>query len=156
LEKLIVSKPTSLFSFSHSLLPLVDGYQEAKSAQSENVKREFRLRRSSDFKRVWRFGKSYAHPLMVLMVLKNQEENSRIAVAAGRSVGKAVQRNRAKRIIREAIRPIISQIQSGWDIVIIGRKAMSEASLNHVQSVLIDLLHKSELLFPNNNHGNRF
>jgi ribonuclease P protein component len=125
-----------------------------KSAQSDQVKRKFRLRKSSDFKRVWRYGKSYAHPLMVLKVIKNQEENSRIAVAAGRSIGKAVQRNRAKRLIREAIRPMLSQIQTGWDIVIISRKPMSEASFNHVQSVLLDLLKKSGLLYPNHNHGN--
>jgi ribonuclease P protein component len=151
---LIVYWPTSLSPSRHSLTSQVNAYGDVKSAQSDQVKRKFRLRKSSDFKRVWRYGKSYAHPLMVLKVIKNQEEISRIAVAAGRSIGKAVQRNRAKRLIREAIRPMLSQIQTGWDIVIISRKPMSEASFNHVQSVLLDLLEKSGLLYPNHNHGN--
>jgi ribonuclease P protein component len=132
------------------LFSLGDRHQVAKSAQSENVKREFRLRKSSDFKRVWRFGKSHAHPLMVLIVMKNQEEDSRVAVAAGRSVGKAVQRNRAKRVLREAFRPIFPHIETGWDIVIVARNPLSEASFQNVQSELLNLLQKANLLAANN------
>ncbi|MFU8771528.1 MAG: ribonuclease P protein component [Anaerolineales bacterium] len=116
------------------------------------MKREFRLRKSSDFKRVWRYGKSYAHPLMVLIVRRNQDGPTRIAVSAGRSVGKAVQRNRAKRLLREAIKPILAQIEPGWDIVLIARKPLTETSLQQTHSVLVELMKKTKLLNSKNNH----
>jgi len=83
---------------------------------------------------------------MVLIVLSNQKETSRFAVAAGRSVGKAVQRNHAKRLLREAIRPLIPHINTGWDILILARHPLSEASFHQSQTVLITLLQKANLL----------
>jgi len=81
------------------------------------MKRKFRLTRSTDFKRVRRFGKSYAHPLVVLISQPNELNISRFGISAGRSVGNAVHRNRAKRQIRESLRPLLPSIKSGWDVV---------------------------------------
>ena len=54
------------------------------------VQRTFRLTRSQDFKRVRQSGKSYAHPLIVLIAQANDEMKVRVGVAAGRTVGTAV------------------------------------------------------------------
>jgi hypothetical protein len=58
------------------------------------VKRRFRLTRSTDFKRVRRIGRSYAHPLVVLIVASNEIQQARIGIVAGKTVGMAVERNR--------------------------------------------------------------
>jgi len=92
------------------------------------MKRKFRLRRSTDFKRVRRLGKSYAHPFVVLIKHPNEEIFSRFGVAAGRSIGGAVQRNKAKRRLREIIRHRHSDIQPGWDILLLARQAIEDAS----------------------------
>jgi len=86
------------------------------------MKRKFRLRRSTDFKRVRRLGKSYAHPLVVLIIHPNEEDFSRFGVTAGRSIGSAVQRNRAKRRLRDIIRQRRLDIQPGWDIIFLARQ----------------------------------
>ena len=110
------------------------------------MKRRFRLRSSIDFQRVRRFGKSYAHPLVVLIALPNQLEITRFGFAAGRSVGKAVQRNRAKRLMRAAVSMHISTIGPGWDLVLIARRPMAEASFSQTQTAISDLLHRAHLL----------
>jgi ribonuclease P protein component len=110
------------------------------------VKRRFRLTKSTDFKRVRRFGKSYAHPLIVLIALPNDQERSRVAVSAGRSLGIAVERNRAKRILRECIRPLLPVIAPGWDILLLARKPLSRARLADASLALKKLLSQANLI----------
>ena len=93
-----------------------------------------------------RFGKSYAHPLVVLIALPNEMDQSRFAVSASRSIGNAVQRNRAKRILRETIRPLIPTIAPGWDLVILARKPMANANFDDIGSALTSLLSRANLL----------
>jgi ribonuclease P protein component len=110
------------------------------------LKRRFRLAKSSDFKRVRRLGKSYAHPLLVLIALPNGLDTSRFAVAAGRGVGKAVERNYAKRRMREGIRSLLPSIQPGWDILLLARKPISEASFQQIEAALQALFRRAQLL----------
>jgi ribonuclease P protein component len=109
------------------------------------VKRNFRLTRSTDFKRVRRYGKSYAHPLIVLVALPNEQAKPRLAVAAGRSIGGAVERNRAKRLLREAIRPNLSSILPGWDRLFLARRPILAAPFPHITSAVTTLLHQAHL-----------
>jgi ribonuclease P protein component len=115
------------------------------------VKRSFRLTRSTEFKRVRRFGKSYAHPLIVLVVLPMPGENIRVGVAASRTVGGAVQRNRAKRLLREAIRPLLPQIKPGWHVLLLCRSTLLDQSFLEISRALHQLLQKARLL--NNQDG---
>ena len=110
------------------------------------MKRRFRLTKSNDIKRVRRLGKSYAHPLIVLIAHRNHRLTSRIAITAGRSVGNAVKRNRAKRWIREAVRPLIPIIEPGWDIIIVARRPITNANFQKCQSAILNLLHRAQLL----------
>ena len=110
------------------------------------MKRRFRLTGTKDFKRVRRLGKSYAHPLLVLIALPNELGGTRFAVSAGRSVGNSVQRNHAKRLIREALRPLIAGIKPGWDVLLLARQSLAGAEFRQVQEVLTLLLQRSRLL----------
>jgi len=114
------------------------------------VNRNFRLTQSTDFKRVRRFGKSYAHPLVVLVVSPANGERTHIGVTAGQSVGNAVQRNRAKRLIREAIRPLLSKLKPGWDVILISRKPILEAKLPEIRNSLQRLFSKANLIIDSN------
>ena len=123
------------------------------------MQRRFRLTRSEDFKRVRRFGKSYAHPLVVLIVQRSDQRQVRVGVAAGRRVGTAVIRNRAKRLLREAMRPLIPNIglqhdvanqdnASGLDMILIARAGLSTASLEDTRQALQNLLQRAQILTP--------
>ena len=117
------------------------------------MKREFRLTQSSDFKRVRQLGKSYAHPLIVLVILANEKDKSRFAVSAGRSVGNAVERNRAKRLLREAVRPKIHQIPPGWDVVIIARRGAGQVHLSEIDQTITNLLKRAGILKEAHDNG---
>ena len=110
------------------------------------MQRKFRLTRSTDFKRVRRTGKSYAHPFVVLVTQVSETPRVRVGVTAGRSVGGAVQRNRAKRILREAMRPLIPELFPGWDLVLIARPALLSATLQEVRQVLTSSLRRAKII----------
>jgi ribonuclease P protein component len=63
------------------------------------------LRSSSEFQKVYRFGKRYDGSLMTAFVLPNKLSQNRLGVTASRkALGNAVQRNRAKRLLKETFR----------------------------------------------------
>jgi ribonuclease P protein component len=114
------------------------------------VQRKFRLTRSEDFKRVRRSGKSYAHPLVVLIVQVHDQPRLKVGVTAGRTVGTAVYRNRAKRLLREAIRPLLPNVASGLDLILIARPALASATLEEARQALLTLLQRAQILIPLN------
>lgn len=82
---------------------------------------------------------------MVLITLQNGLDQPRIAVSAGRAVGNAVKRNRAKRRIRSAIQPLLYSISPGWDIVLIARRQIVEATFQEITLALESLLQRANL-----------
>ncbi len=110
------------------------------------MQRKFRLTRSEDFKRVRRDGKSYAHPLVVLIVQAHDQPRVKVGVAAGKTVGTAVIRNRAKRLLREAMRTLIPNIASTADLVLIARPGLASATLADTRQALLNLLQRAQLL----------
>lgn len=110
------------------------------------MQRKFRLTRSTDFKRVRRFGKSYAHPLVVLIVQPGEGPNVRVGVTAGKTVGSAVRRNRAKRLLRAAMQRFLPDLAGGYDLLLIARQPLAESTLAQTQAALQALLRRAGLL----------
>lgn len=113
------------------------------------MKRRFRLRKTADFERVRRSGKSFAHPLIVLIVHGNEGEGLRVGVVAGRRLGNAVQRNRAKRLIRAATQTLLGSILPAHDLLLIARQPMLDANFLEVQGAIQKLLQRANLLNSN-------
>ena len=110
------------------------------------MQRKYSLTRSTDFKRVRRTGKSYAHPFVVLVVQASDAPRARVGVTAGRSVGGAVQRNRAKRLLREAIRPLLPDLLPGQDLILIARPALPTKPLQEIRQVITGLLRNAQMI----------
>jgi len=110
-----------------------------------SVNRHYRLTRSTDFQRVRRFGKSYAHPLIVLIAAPAVDQTLHFGIAAGRSLGGAVQRNRAKRLLRAALQPLIPSLTTGWDVVLLARQPLKDATYHQAQEALLSLIDRAHL-----------
>ena len=114
------------------------------------MQRKFRLTHSEDFKRVRRSGKSYAHPLVVLIVQMHEQPHIQIGIAAGRTVGTAVHRNRAKRLLREAMRTLLPNLASNLDLILIARPGLASATLEDTRQALLNLLGRAQILISTN------
>lgn len=105
-----------------------------------------RLRRPADIKQVRQAGNSWRHPLVILLARSNSLDVSRFAFVASRHVGKAVKRNRAKRLLRESVRVHLPEIQPGWDLVLIARPLLPQAAYGEVETAVTQLLQRAKLL----------
>ncbi len=110
------------------------------------MKRGFSLRKSAEIKRVRRHGTSTAHPFLALIALPNDGLGIRVGVTAGKPIGGAVVRNRAKRVLRAAIRPLLPHIRPDHDIMLLARPGIRDAGSTEVQNVISALLKKAGLL----------
>lgn len=112
------------------------------------MRREHRLRANSDFQRIRREGRTLVHPLLVMSTLPNGLGHTRVGFAVGRRIGKAVDRNRIKRRMRESVRVRIqkNEIGVGWDIVFIARRPLRDASFHQVDEAIGLLLRRADLL----------
>ena len=111
------------------------------------MRREYRLRTNADFERLRRKGRAHFHPLLVISVLRNDLEHSRFGFSIGKRIGKAVQRNRIKRRMREAVRGKLQKgkIAAGWDVVFIARRPIRDASYHQVDEAIGLLLRRAGL-----------
>lgn len=79
------------------------------------------LNQNRDFRRVYAKGKAFVDPALVVYVLKNKQGCVRCGITASKKIGCAVERNRARRIIREAAREILPGISAGVDLIFVAR-----------------------------------
>lgn len=105
-----------------------------------------RLTRSDDVALVRQQGRAFHHPLCILLVQSTDKATSRFAFVASKRVGKAVVRNRGRRLLREAVRLHLDEIQPGWDCVWIARPQLSQASFAEVETAVLHLLTRAKLL----------
>lgn len=107
-----------------------------------------RLTRSGDFDRVYRRGRSHAGRYAVVYEFEREASaelaEARLGVSVNRRLGRAVERNRVKRLLREAFWSVSPEVKGGRDYVIVARSGIVELAkgegLKGVQNALRDAL----------------
>ncbi len=80
------------------------------------------IKENRDFRRIYSKGKSYVSATLVTYVFKNNRSKEvRVGITTSKKIGKAVQRNRARRVIMAAYREISPQLKEGYDFIFVAR-----------------------------------
>ena len=97
-----------------------------------------RIRRRAEFQQIYDRGLKVHSRYTTVFLLANALGVGRLGIAATRKLGGAVQRNRAKRLIREVFRR--NKIAPGFDVVVIPKRDLLDASLNTLEADYRNLL----------------
>lgn len=104
------------------------------------------LKQNADFRRLYRRGKSFAHPALVVYFGKNRAGICRVGITVSTKIGGAVERNRCKRVIRAAYRAVLPELPAGYDFVFVARTRTKHLKSTQVEEAMRFLLRKAGLL----------
>ena len=105
-------------------------------------RRRRRVSRSGDFDRVYREGRSHASRYLVVHAFPRSDDDPepRLGVSVGRKVGGAVDRNRVKRLLREAFWKTAGRLPPGHDFVIVARPDAGQLAAERGESGIAEAL----------------
>lgn len=106
------------------------------------------LRQNYEFRRAYHRGKNVVGPVLVSYCFKNKGKGGRVrvGVTAAKKIGGAVQRNRCRRVIKEAYRSICAQVPGGWDLVFVARAATLRCKSTQIAAAMEKQLRKAGVI----------
>ena len=112
------------------------------------MERDYRLRRAGDIDRVRKTGQSWAVGPVVLVAAPGPDPTgpTRSSFITGKKIGDAVERNRARRQMREAVRALRPRIARGWDLVWIARPSIRRQEFGRISGAMQECVRRARLL----------
>jgi ribonuclease P protein component len=104
------------------------------------------LTENRDFRRLYGRGKSFVAPVLVTYCAKNRAGITRVGITTGKKIGIAVQRSRARRVIREAYRSMMDGVKPGYDLVFVARGRTCRVKMQEVAAAMRAQLKKAGVL----------
>ena len=112
------------------------------------MKKTFSMKYNRDFKRLYAKGNSVCGGYVVMYYRKAKVPYNVLGITVTKKLGKAVVRNRVKRLIRESSRLREDLINSGYYIVFVARNKSVDATFEKISHDMSFLLKKSGLISP--------
>lgn len=103
------------------------------------MKKENRLRKNMEFKKVYKSGKNYWNRNLIVYVRRNGTDKTRIGISITKRVGNAVVRNKLKRRIREVSRVYLPNLRKGYDLIFIPKKNAVDLSFAELESAIMHI-----------------
>ena len=114
------------------------------------LRKEYRLKKKYMFAYCYRAGK-VAHAKSCLMYYTpSKNRNVKIGISVSKKVGGAVQRNRARRVIREAITPFLQSINKNYNLIFVARENVLSFSFNEIKQDIEYMLKKAGVFCEEN------
>jgi ribonuclease P protein component len=108
------------------------------------AQKEKQITKPSQYTLVHSRGSSWSSNLVIMKAMPNGLDRYRYGFVVSKKVGKAVARNRVRRLLREVVRQI--PVRPGWDIVFIARPGAEKSGFAELKEILWRLTSKAKLL----------
>ena len=105
------------------------------------------------FRRAYNKAASFVGPFAVIYIMKNRGLGIRLGITTGKKIGKAVFRNRARRVITAAFRECLPKISGNFDIVIVARPRILTVKSTNVTESFMKLFRASGIFEGGENNA---
>ncbi len=110
------------------------------------LKQQYRLRKKYQFNYVYRVGKTCHGKNVLLVFSKSKNKNVKIGISVSKKIGNSVVRNRTRRVIREAVMPILGELKQNFNVIIVAKQAIVGKKVPEVAPEIYDTFVKAELI----------
>ena len=104
------------------------------------------LTENYEFRRVYAKGKSAVRPTVVVYALRRPGKAVRVGITATKKIGSAVERNRARRLLRESVRTLWPRLRFGYDFVLVSRGKTAHVKCGAVLAEMADAMRALSVL----------
>lgn len=108
------------------------------------------LKSNTDFRRLYNRGKTVTDPALVIYYSKNRAGICRIGITTSKKIGNAVQRNRSRRVLKEAFRTVCPEVLPCYDIVIVARSKTKFVKSTRLASIMREIFAENGMLKSGN------
>ncbi|OGO76791.1 MAG: ribonuclease P protein component [Clostridiales bacterium GWB2_37_7] len=105
-----------------------------------------RMKKNFEFKKVYSEGRYYVEKYLVMYSIKNSSDYNKVGFSVSKKVGKAVIRNRVKRLMKENFRMLESDAKKGFDIIFTARPVSAEADFEAFKKCMESALIRGRIL----------
>ena len=117
------------------------------------MKKEYRIKRESDFRDIMNERQSFANRNLVVYIRQKEQPHFRVGLSVGKKVGNAVTRNHVKRLLRLSLKQLSSEIKPNIEFVLIARPAIKQLSYEDVQKNVRHVLNLAGVIEEKENEG---
>lgn len=104
------------------------------------------IKKNSDFRRIYAAGGQKVSSSLVCYFIKNKIGITRVGITSSKKIGNAVERNRARRVIRAAFSELAPLVDGGWDIIFVARRKTCKIKSTRVKEVMESRLREAEII----------
>ena len=104
------------------------------------------MKKTNDFRNVYKNGKSYADKYLVVYVWKNNSSSNKLGISCSKKIGNSVVRHRFARLVREVYRLHEDVFNSGLDIVVVARACAKDANFFDIEKSVLSLAGKARIM----------
>jgi len=109
------------------------------------LKQKYRLKKKYQFNYVYKVGKSCHGKFLMLVYSPSKNKNVKIGISVSKKVGNSVKRNRARRLLREAVVPFLNTLNPNYNLIIVAKQSIEGKKLAPVLTDLKNVLDKAGL-----------
>ena len=110
------------------------------------------LKSNSDFRRLYNRGKAVTDPALVVYYSKNRAGICRIGITTSKKIGNAVERNRSRRLLKEAFRSVCPDVMPCYDIVIVARSKTKYVKSTRLAEIMRRIFSEQGMLDTGSNN----
>ena len=105
-----------------------------------------KIKNNFEFRRIYSRGASFVSPYFVLYVLGGRQETVKMGITVSKKIGNAVERNRSRRVIREAFRSVAKDIDESYDFVFVARSKTKYLKSTYIEKVMRDMMQTNNII----------